>query len=43
MKTMKRFNTGDHSADVIKSYRVALFFKLSELNELLEKNENKEL
>ena len=43
MKTMKRFNTGDYSADVIKSYRVALFFKLSELNELLEKNENKEL
>ena len=36
MKTMQRFNKGDRSYEVIKQYRIALFRKLSELNELLE-------
>lgn len=43
MKDMQQFNRGNHSPQVIKAYRVALFKGLSELNELLEKNENKEL
>ena len=44
MNTMKQFNTGDHSPQVIKKYRIALFKKLSELNELInEKDEIDEL
>lgn len=36
MPTMQRFNKGDHSKEVIKEYRTALFKKLNELNQLLE-------
>lgn len=43
MKDMQQFNRGNHSPQIIKAYRIALFKGLSELNELLEKNENKEL
>lgn len=43
MPTMKKFNTGNHSPEVIKSYRVALFKKLNELNTLLEKDDMMEL
>lgn len=43
MPTMKKFNTGNHSPEVIKSYRIALFKKLNELNTLLEKDDMMEL
>lgn len=47
MKAMKAFNTGDTSKQVIKEYRVALFKKLNQLNQLLDsinkKDENHEL
>ena len=36
MNTMKSFNTGDTSKQVIKEYRVALFKKLNQLNQLLD-------
>ena len=35
LPTMQKFNQGDRSYDVIKAYRVALFKKLAELNQLL--------
>lgn len=37
LPTMKKFNQGDKSYAVVKKYRIALFKKLAELNELLEK------
>lgn len=47
MNTMKAFNTGDTSKQVIKEYRIALFKKLNQLNQLLEsinkKDESEEL
>lgn len=36
MPTMQKFNKGDRSYEVVKKYRVALFKKLAELNDLLE-------
>lgn len=35
MKTMQKFNKGDRSYETIKAYRVALYKKLNELNQLL--------
>lgn len=46
MPTMQKFNRGNTSKEVIKEYRVALFKKLAQLNELLDtinKNEIEEL
>ena len=40
MNTMKAFNTGDTSKQIIKEYRVALFKKLNSLNLLLEQAKN---
>ena len=40
MPTMKLFNTGNHTKEVIKAYRVALFKKLNSLNILLEQAKN---
>lgn len=40
MPTMKAFNTGNHTKEVIKAYRVALFKKLNNLNILLEQAKN---
>ena len=36
MKTMQQFNKGNHSPQIIKAYRTALFKGLAELNELLD-------
>lgn len=46
MKDMQQFNRGNTSPQIIKKYRVALFKKLNELNNLLDtinKNETEEL
>lgn len=40
LPTMQRFNKGDHSYEVVKKYRVALFKKLAELNKLLDETTN---
>lgn len=40
MPTMKAFNTGSHTKEVIKAYRVALYKKLNNLNILLEQAKN---
>lgn len=40
MPTMKAFNTGNYTKEVIKEYRVALFKKLNNLNILLEQAKN---
>ena len=40
MPTMKLFNTGSHTKEVIKEYRVALFKKLNSLNILLSQAKN---
>ncbi len=40
MPTMKLFNTGSHTKEVVKAYRVALYKKLNSLNILLEQAKN---